>query len=91
MEEQEWQKAARESKERKALEDRLEKLYGCKLLNKRVRRKGRNSWEEGIVVYVTPQSERDEELYIQYDSDGTREGVFGLPFEIWNGTSWEKF
>lgn len=69
-----WEKKARESKEKKE----LQKKYP--LLDKKVRRKGRSKWEEGVVVL------EETELYIKYSEDDF-EQLFGLPFQIWNDVS----
>jgi len=72
-----WEKAAKEAKERKE----LQKKYP--LLGKKVRRKGISKWEEGIVILHNPEWSDSEELSIKY-SDNDLEGLYGLPFEVWD-------
>ena len=85
MEEQWWQKAEREKKERKELEKQFP------YLGKKVRRKGISSWEEGVVVLRVPTwYETDEhEQFIQF-SENDLEQLYGLPFEVWENGKWVK-
>jgi hypothetical protein len=53
------------------------------LLGKKVRRKGRKGWEEGIVVLDSADWTDGEELFIKF-SENDLEGLDGLPFEIWD-------
>ena len=72
-----WEKAAREAKEKKELQNKYS------LLGKKVRRKGRKGWEEGIVVLDSDEWTDGEELFIKF-SKNDLEGLDGLPFEIWD-------
>ena len=79
-----WAKTAREAKEKKELQKRFP------FLGKKVRRKGRAKWEEGIVVLDSFDSEEDQEQFIEF-SKGDREQLDGLPFQVWdeNSQSWK--
>ena len=71
-----WKEQERQGRLRKELKNKLA------LLGKRVRRKGRSSWEEGTIVIDSFDGE-DLEYFIKYKEDD-REQLIGLPFEIWD-------
>lgn len=84
MEEEYWKKAEREGKAKKALEKELKEKYPY--LGKKVRRRGISKWEEGIVVLAIPswdENATEQEEFIQY-SENDLEGLWGLPFEVWD-------
>ena len=58
---------------------------------KRVRRKGRNKWEEGIVVVDKFEEVDYEEEFIKFAEDDL-EQLIGLPFQVWNEErkTWEE-
>ncbi len=78
-----WKSFEREGKMRKAIRGKLS------LLGKKVRRKGRSSWEEGTIVIDTFDNE-DLEYFIMFKEDDM-EQLIGLPFQVWNETQnrWE--
>lgn len=78
--EQSWEKEAKASKERKE----LQKKYP--LLGKKVRRKNRSKWEEGIIVLDTAEFSHGQELFIEYSGNDS-EQLLGLPFQIWDDSS----
>lgn len=47
------------------------------LLGKKVRRKNRSKWEEGIIV------NEDDELFIQFAEDDW-EALYGNSFQVWD-------
>ena len=71
-----WKEQERQGRLRKQLKNKLN------LLGKRVRRKGRSSWEEGTIVIDSFDGE-DLEYFIKYKEDDM-EQLIGLPFEIWD-------
>lgn len=71
-----WKEQERQGKLRKILKNKLA------LLGMRARRKGRSSWEEGIIVIDSFDGE-DLEYFIKYKEDDM-EQLIGLPFEIWD-------
>ena len=75
--EQHWEKEARESKERKELQEKYP------LLGKKVRRKGIRKWEEGVIVLDKGDWSSIEELFIKFAEDDF-EQLIGLPFEIYD-------
>jgi hypothetical protein len=78
-----WKAFEKEAKMKKAIRAKL------LLLGKKVRRKGRKSWEEGTIVIDTFDNE-DLEYFIMFKEDDM-EQVIGLPFQVWNETEnrWE--
>jgi hypothetical protein len=84
MEEQ-WQKDAREAKEKKELQKKFP------FLGKKVRRKGRKKWEEGVVVIDKLDESNKDEQFIEYNS-GDKEQLEGLPFQVWDdeSSSWNE-
>jgi hypothetical protein len=57
---------------------------------KKVRRKGRGRWEEGIVVVDKFDDTDYEEEFIKFGEDDL-EQLFGLPFQVWDeeNQNWE--
>ena len=78
-----WKAFEKEGKMRKAIKAKLQ------LLGKKVRRKGRKSWEERTIVIDTFDNE-DPEYFIMFKEDDM-EQLIGLPFQVWNETEnrWE--
>jgi len=70
---EDWQERAEVAKKRKELQAKYP------LLGKKVRRKNRSKWEEGIVVL----DEEEDELYIEF-SENDWEQLICLPFEVWD-------
>jgi len=77
--EQEWEKLAREAKEKKELEKKFP------YLGKKVRRKGRNKWEYGTVVLDNFDGKQQEE-FVKYIR-GDQEQLFGNSFQIFDEKS----
>lgn len=71
-----WKEQERQGRLRKELKNKLA------LLGKRVRRKGRSSWEEGTIV-IDSFDGKELEYFIKYKEDDM-EQLIGLPFEIWD-------
>ena len=71
-----WEKSARESRERKELEKKFP------FLGKKVRRRGRSKWEEGVVV-LDKFEDSEQEEFIKFAEDDL-EQLCGLPFQIWD-------
>jgi len=74
---EQWQIEMNKAKEKKE----LQKKYP--LLGRKVRRKGRSKWEEGIIVLEKSFNSNDKELFIKFSNDEL-EQLNGLPFQIWN-------
>lgn len=71
-----WELEAKEAKKKRDIKNKLS------LLGKRVRRKGRGRWEEGVIV-VDSFDGTDPEYFIMFGEDDL-EQLVGLPFQIWD-------
>ena len=71
-----WELEAKESKKKRDIKNKLS------LLGKRVRRRGRGRWEEGVIV-VDSFDGTDPEYFIMFGEDDL-EQLIGLPFQIWD-------
>jgi len=83
--EQHWEIEARLAKERKDFKSKYP------LLGKRVRRRNRKNWEEGIIILDETDWTDGQELFIKFGEDDF-EQLYGLPFEVWNEDTqkWDK-
>lgn len=77
--EQEWEKLAREAKEKKELEKKFPHL------GKKVRRKGGRKWEFGVVVLDSFDGKKQQE-FIKYSEDD-KEQLLGISFQIFDEKS----
>ena len=73
-----WEILAKEAKNKKE----LQKKYP--LLGKKVRRKGKTDWEEGVIVLSQINYKQGQEYCIKFNEDGYIEQLDGLPYEIIN-------
>lgn len=82
-ESEDWKKYEIEGKMRKSLKSKLP------LLGLKVRRKGKNKFEEGTIV-IDSFDGKELEYFIMFKEDDM-EQLIGLPFQYWNDSlnKWE--